>query len=143
MPQHFGALENQGAGEKKVLAGWATVRGPSSEAAPGKLSGQFGSGSPMKEVYGKWDSSAARAFHGAGSVMLLVVRLHPSWVRLDNLQIEAGTKAKLDLWSNCRARRQGKGTSPCCPPGHQDLSVRSDIHPASSSSSLAQVLASA
>ena len=77
--------------------------------------------------------------------MLVVLWLHPSWVRRDNLQIEAGTKAKLDLQqSHRRARRRGKELSPCCPPGHQeDFSVHSGIFLTTSPSGLAQALVSA
>lgn len=62
-----------------------------------------------------------------------------------NLQIEADTKAKVDLrQSSLRARGQGKELSPCCPPEHQeDLSVGSDVFLATSPSSLAEALVSA
>lgn len=141
MPHHFGALGNQEAGEERVLAGWTTVRNPSPGAAPVK----FGAGSPMMKAYDKWGSSSARTFHAVGSIMLVVLWLHPSWVRHDNLQSEADIKAKMDFWkSSHRARGQEKDSTPCCPPGHQeDLFVHSDIFLATSPSSLAWALVSA
>lgn len=61
---------------------------------------------------------------------------------MTNLQIEAGTKAKVDLRQSNKGT--GKELSPCCPPEHQDdLSVRSDIFLATSPSSLAEALVSA
>lgn len=99
----------------------------------------------MKKVYGKLGASSAWTFHVDGSTMLVVLWLHPSWVRCDYLQIEAGTKAKLDLQqSNFRARGRGKELGPCCLPGYQeDFSIHSDVFLATSPSSFAQALVSA
>jgi len=85
MPQHFGALGSQGAKEESVLAGWTTTRDRSPGAAPDKFPGQFDAGSPRKKVYGKCVSSSAWTFHAVRSIIVVVLWLHPSWVRRDNL----------------------------------------------------------
>lgn len=65
------------------MADGTTIREPSPGVAPDKFLGQFGAGSSMKKVNGKRGSSSAWTFHAVGSMMLVVVWLHPSWVKHD------------------------------------------------------------